>query len=102
MCVELWHANAEIREHRHQTRRRRRLGLDLPHDAIERLVALIGAILDLELEASDGTETIDRRRRKDCDYGVGNAGKFGLQFLRNRKARQIAGGALLERLQRDE
>ncbi len=63
-----------------------RLGLDFAHHAIERLIALIGAVLDLQLEAADGAEPVDRRRRKDGDHRVADAGKFGLQFLRNRKA----------------
>src|SRR5438034_1101035 len=49
--------------------------------------ALIGAILDLELKARDGAESVNRRRWKDCDHRIADASEFGLQFLRNRKAR---------------
>ena len=50
--VELRHADIEIGKHGRQLRRLCRLGLDLRHDLIEHLVALIGAILHLELESA--------------------------------------------------
>src|SRR5262249_35653205 len=78
------------------------LGLDFAHHAIERLITLIGTILDLELKTGDGAKPVDRRWWKDCDHRIADASKFGLQFLRKRKARQVARGALLKWFERDE
>src|SRR5262249_26331698 len=102
MRVKLRHANIEVGEHGHQARRFRRFSLDFPYHAVERLVALIGAIFDLELKASDGTETVDRWRRKDRDHRIGYPGELTLQLLRNGKSGQIGGCTLLEWLERHE
>lgn len=53
-----------------------RLRHDLLHRRVERLIAEIGAILDLSLKAADRPQSLDRGRREDGDEGVLQGGIF--------------------------
>src|SRR3984893_12853918 len=57
------------------------LPIDLLRRRVERFVAEIGAILDLQLEAANRAEALHRRRREDGDERVLHAGELALQPL---------------------
>ena len=89
MGEKLRHAGVEVGEDALQRRILGRLRLDLRHHLVERGIALVGAVLHFQLEAADGAQPLNRRRREDGDDGVIDAGEFGLQPLGDRVARQI-------------
>src|SRR5262249_49238745 len=69
---------------------------------VEGFVAAPGAILDLQLEAADGAEPHDRRRREDRDERLLDRGELLIEAHRDRRAAQLRALALLERLQGHE
>ncbi len=60
------------------------------------------AILDLHLEAADGSQPRYRRRREDPEEAVGNAGEPGLQAPGDGQRAEIGGGARFERIEHEE
>ena len=68
-------------------RRHERLGR-----IVQRLITEAGAVLDLQLEAADGAEAVDRRRREHGDEGFLDAGIFLVQLGGDRRTAQRLNG----------
>ena len=66
---------------------------------VERVVAQVAAVLDLQLETADGAQALHRRRREDRDEGVLDLGELAVQLAGDRLPDMLGVVALVERLQ---
>ena len=78
------------------------LGHDGAEDVVERVVALRGAVLDLQLEAAGRADAEDGRRVKNENERILNSRVLPLQPLDDGVGFLVRAHALLERLERDE
>ncbi|MNX87662.1 hypothetical protein D3C86_1195940 [compost metagenome] len=99
---ELRHVDLEAGEDARQLRRLVCLGDHGFRRFVKRLVAVTGAVLDLQLEAARLAETVDRRRREHGDEGILNARIFLVQLHGDGAAGQFRRLALFEVIENRE
>ena len=92
--IELRHVDLIAGEHAGELRRLRGARQERLGGRVERLVAAPGAILDLQLEAADGAEAGDRRRREHRGERLLDGGELLVQLLGDRDAAERRGPAL--------
>ena len=79
------------------------LALQRLHRLVQLVVAEVAAVFDHHLEAADGAEAVDRRRREHHDEGILDAAQALVDLGGDRRARFLGlAGALVERLERGE
>ena len=100
--ADLRHVHLVVREHARELRRLTRLR-DHGLRGLEQLVvADVGAVLDLQLEAADRAEPLDGRRREHHDARFLDLRQRAVQLLRDVQAVQLRGLAVFEGVEREE
>ena len=102
VCEKLRHVDLIAREDARQFRALPGLREHRLQGTVKLLVAEPGTILQLQLEATNGAETIHRRRRKHCDEGILNTGQLLIERPRQRIPGQLRRTPILELIEIEE
>ncbi|MND95720.1 hypothetical protein D3C80_879830 [compost metagenome] len=100
--IDLRHVDLVAGEQARQFRHVVALGDDVLGFLVQRLVAQVATVFDLQAEAADGAQALYRRWREDRDVGVLDVGELGIQRSSDGRRRLARVLALVERLERGE